>query len=202
MKQASRMVGASAISAAMLIGLCTPSARAAFVVDLTQEGSNVVATGSGSIDLTDLSFVGSEIAGIAMNPSVGGIILGPTGGAEQDVYTGFTGPTNFGPGSDTHASSGSGDVAAIGSGILGVPMGYVSGNALSDSITFNSATFASLGVTPGTYEWTWGDGANQNFTLQIGPAPPVPEPSTWAMLLIGFGLLGLLGYRKRGGALA
>jgi hypothetical protein len=24
----------------------------------------------------------------------------------------------------------------------------------------------------------------------------VPEPSTWAMLLIGFGLLGLFGYRK------
>jgi hypothetical protein len=25
---------------------------------------------------------------------------------------------------------------------------------------------------------------------------PVPEPTAWAMLLIGFGLLGLLGYRK------
>jgi hypothetical protein len=25
----------------------------------------------------------------------------------------------------------------------------------------------------------------------------VPEPSTWAMLIAGFGLLGLVGYRKR-----
>ena len=28
----------------------------------------------------------------------------------------------------------------------------------------------TLGVTPGTYVWKWGFGANQNFTLQIGPA--------------------------------
>jgi PEP-CTERM motif len=32
--------------------------------------------------------------------------------------------------------------------------------------------------------------------------PAVPEPSTWAMGLIGFGLLGLLGYRKTRSALA
>ena len=47
-----------------------------------------------------------------------------------------------------------------------MPQGYISGAALSDSMTFNNATFASLGVTPGTYVWTWGTGLpNQNFTL-------------------------------------
>jgi len=30
---------------------------------------------------------------------------------------------------------------------------------------------ASLGVTPGTYVWTWGAGPNQNFTIQAGTAP-------------------------------
>ena len=30
---------------------------------------------------------------------------------------------------------------------------------------------ASLGVTPGSYEWTWGSGPNQNFTLDAVPAP-------------------------------
>ena len=39
----------------------------------------------------------------------------------------------------------------FGIGLLFVPQGYVSGAALSDSMTFNNATFASLGVTPGTY---------------------------------------------------
>ena len=37
-------------------------------------------------------------------------------------------------------------------------------------------------------------GPNQNFTLEIGTA--VPEPSTWAMMALGFGVLGPLRYRK------
>ena len=49
-------------------------------------------------------------------------------------------------------------------------------------------------MTPGRYEWTWGSGANQNFTLLIGE---VPEPSTWAMMLLGFAGLGLAGWRHR-----
>jgi hypothetical protein len=56
MKQANRMVEASAIGAAMLIGLCTSSARAGYVVDLTEVGGDVVATGSGAIDLAGLTF--------------------------------------------------------------------------------------------------------------------------------------------------
>ena len=39
---------------------------------------------------------------------------------------------------------------------LWVPQGYVSGGALSDSMTYNNATFASLGLTLGTYVWSWG----------------------------------------------
>jgi hypothetical protein len=65
--------------------------------------------------------------------------------------------------------------------------------SLLDTATYTGQTFGSLGVTPGRYEWTWGDGANQNFTLVIGD---VPEPSTWAMMLLGFAGLGFLGYRR------
>ena len=78
-------------------------------------------------------------------------------------------------------------------GILYVPQGYVSGAALSDSMTFNNATFASLGVTPGTYVWTWGTGlANQNFTLHIGS---VPDGGSTVSLL-GCALLGLAALRR------
>ena len=63
-------------------------------------------------------------------------------------------------------------------------------------MTFNSATFASLGVTPGTYVWTWGTGLeNQNFTLQIGPAG-VPDAGS-TLPLLGFASLGLVALRRK-----
>ena len=52
-----RIAGAAAVGAAMLIGLSAPSAEAGYIVDLTQQGADVVATGSGAIDLTGLTFV-------------------------------------------------------------------------------------------------------------------------------------------------
>jgi PEP-CTERM motif len=39
-------------------------------------------------------------------------------------------------------------------------------------------------------------------TVAIGPAvSAVPEPATWAMLILGFAGLGIAGYRRSGGAL-
>jgi hypothetical protein len=48
-------------------------------------------------------------------------------------------------------------------------------------------------VTPGTYEWTWGDGLpNQNFTLQIGPAGVRDGGSTVSLLsLASLGVVAL-----------
>jgi hypothetical protein len=60
-------------------------------------------------------------------------------------------------------------------------------------MTFTGASFASLGLTPGTYVWTWGAGdlPNQNFTLNIG----VPDGGT-TVCLLGFALLCLVGLRR------
>ena len=183
--------GAAALGVAMLIGcgLSAPPAQAGYIVTLEQVGSNVVATGSGTIDLAGLSLNTSPFADAGMNPMHGVIRTGPTSGAQIDIYTLVTGPTSFGSGGGNFfipASSGSGDMVAI-SGIddtLNVPHGYVSGSALADSSTYNNQTFGSLGVTPGQYRWTWGSGAD-SFTLDIGVAA-VPAP------LIGRGLPSLL----------
>jgi hypothetical protein len=83
-------------------------------------------------------------------------------------------------------------------GLLGVPQGYVSGNPLSDTATWDSTTFASLGVTPGTYVWSWGTGANQNFTLQIGPAA-APEPGTLTLLGAALASFAFLRRRRQNG---
>jgi hypothetical protein len=193
------MKNALALSAAAVALLITSlPAHAAFVVDLTQEViggvPEVVANGGGTIDLTGLKFSVNTGEITAMVPFISEITTG-TSPASVSNYTGVTGPASFGSGGETLASSSSGDHVGLldDLGILAVPQGYVSGHALSDSATYDNATFASLGVTPGTYKWTWGTGDHaDSFTLQIG----VPEPSTWAMMLVGFGLVGFAAMRK------
>ena len=171
----------------------------AYTVTLEQVGSDVAATGSGSINLTGLTFV--ETAGplgAFIHANIGLIETVQTSGAIVDIYTGFTGPTSFGSGAQFSANTGSGDFVGIADsvGSLGVPTNYVSGAALMSSSTWNSATFASLGVIPGTYTWTWGTGLpNQNFTLMIGRAT-VPDGGTTVSLL-GFALLGLAALRRK-----
>jgi hypothetical protein len=184
---ANRIAGAVAI----LIGLSVSSAQAGYIVDLTQQGSDVVATGSGTIDLTGLSFQFSFTPVTFLSPIIGFVVTGPL--SEVDYYAGITGPTSFGSGgASLPTSSASGDPVGVEGAFraLFVPAGYVSGNPLSDTATYDGQTFATLGVTPGRYEWTWGTGANQNFTLDVGT---VPEPSTWAMVLLGFAGLGFMG---------
>jgi hypothetical protein len=166
----------------------------AFTITLEQMGSNVVATGSGAFNLTGLNSVGSGlVANVGITPSLHQINM--VAGLSS-VYTGFTGPSSFGAGGGFLGSSSSGNVFSITGGYFFLPFGYVSGTALSNSMTFNNANFASLGVTSGTYVWSWGTGLrNQNFTLQIGPAG-VPDGGS-TVTLLGCGLLGLAGLRRR-----
>ena len=160
-----------------------------------------MATGSGAINLTGLTFVESLTTFVTngVTAASGSIGTGPSGVTLNiDRYTGFTGPTSFGSGAGAAANPGSGDYVAIAgfTGLLVLPHGYVSGAALSDSMTFNHATIHSLGVIPGTYTWTWGTGLpNQNFTLQIGRAT-VPDAGSTVSLL-GCALLGLAALRRR-----
>jgi len=170
----------------------------AYMVTLKQVGSDVVATGSGPINLTGLNFVISTVLSAQINSTVAAIGTGPAFPVAGDLYNGFSGPTSFGSGLTTFPSSGSGDTVGIGGkvGRLVVPGGYVSGTALSDTSTYDNATFKSLGLTPGTYVWTWGTGLpNQNFTLVIGRGT-VPDAGSTVSLL-GFALLGLAALRRK-----
>jgi hypothetical protein len=181
-----------------LLGLgITQSASAGFIATINQVGANVVVTGSGTVDLTGLSFSNSENDGPGIAASIGTLDVGQT--AAVDVYGGITGPSSFGSGSFRSPNSVSGDAVFVNGrdSVVGVPQGYVSGAALSDSMTFNSATFATLGVTPGTYVWTWGTGAHaDSFTIQIGPAGSVPDAGS-TLPLLGFASLGLVALRRK-----
>ena len=192
--------GCSATAAILALGaFAAPSAQAGYVLTLEEVGSNVVANGSGSIDLTGLALGPSgQHVFPQMSPGLSEIFTGATTLPEVDVYGGTSGPSSFGSGSQTIASTGSGDMVGIseGSTALAVPSGYVSGSPLSDTSTYANQTFAKLGLTPGVYEWAWGPGTDQNFTLHIElGVVAAPEPSTWAMMLIGFAGLGYAGCR-------
>jgi PEP-CTERM motif len=56
-------------------------------------------------------------------------------------------------------------------------------------VTFNAIEIANAGTGGGPY-WLIGN-------LQFGSSLVAPEPSTWAMLLLGFAGLGFLGYRAK-----
>jgi hypothetical protein len=191
-----------AITLAIVLGwlLTVRPAQAGYTVTLQQVGPDVVATGSGAINLTGLlacchSSVGRPeiVPGVAPPDDYGDLVTGSivtgaisglgVGGGVDHYWLPSFGPTSFGSGGPTSASSGSGDIVGTTAIIdvgrwLNVPGGYVSGTFLSDSATYSGKTFATLGVTPGTYVWTWGTGANQNFTLKIQPAPPTTSPAT------------------------
>jgi hypothetical protein len=184
--------------------LSVPPSQAGYIVTLQQVGPDVVATGSGAINLKGLKFSYSGSG----NPGLRGGFLGALGTAfiftgptssSVNTYFGGTGPTRFGsPFSHTRpASSGSGDMVGIhvdfwGDVHITVPAGYVSGNALSDTAIYSGTTLAQLGVSSGTYVWTWGTKANQNFTLQIVreilPAASITNFSTRASVQTGPGV--------------
>jgi PEP-CTERM motif len=163
------------------------------IITFTQSGGDVVETGSGTFNLTDLTLATSGSAIGAVIPNESYAIVGVEG--PVSAYTGFSGPSNFGSGGEFGASSNTGSVFGIyGGTYIIVPSGYTSGDPLSGTTKFNGQTFAAMGMNPGTYTWTWGTGANADFlTIQIGS---VPEPSTFVLAGIA-GVVGLGMWARR-----
>ena len=118
---------------------------------------------------------GDELDTSLIAASGGAIIVGPTTPTDDTYYSGVAGPITFGAGGEFLADSGGGGIVGLGTfdepsgGVVAVPQGYVSGAPLGTSTaTFTNATISGLGLTPGAYVWTWGDGATaDSFTLDI-----------------------------------
>src|SRR5438309_9592142 len=128
-------------------------AQAGYTVTLQQVGPDVVATGSGAIDLRGLTFSISTFLGPQITPSFHGlghlsgvgcsISTGPFSPPQSvDSYVGASGPMSFGTSSfqsQMFANSGGGNMVGIAAGSsfeftgvnLSVPRGYVSGTFLS-----------------------------------------------------------------------
>ena len=189
-------IGAWAVT--ILVTLAA-SARGEYIIDITQSGPNVVATGSGTLNLTGLQEVGSSAQDPLLLPSIGAVFVGPT--TTETEYAGISGPTAFGSGGLQFASTSDGQSAGIagneGSGSPGfeVPHGYVSGSSLAGSATFDNTTLSGLGLTFGTYTWDWGSGKTaDSFEVVIGAQAAAPEPSN---LILASTAIGIVGFTSR-----
>lgn len=191
----------AAVAIAAGLAISAP-AQAAYVIDAVESSPGVVTfTGSGSFDLIGLSFVGNGGGINGMWPAEGLVAVGAgLGHPIGDVYQGVIGPSAFGTASLFGPVQGNtvGPFIMLVSatGRLEVPTGYVSGTPLAVSQNTYTGTFASRGLTVGTYVWRLGQSPDADtFTLNIGGG--VPEPSTWAMLILGAGMSGAAIRRRR-----
>jgi hypothetical protein len=111
---------------------------------------------------------------------------GPTTPTNCELWSGpsfTTYPTSFGSGGGSIPTSSTGSIFGILPGGFGrtiiVPENYVSGTLLNGSTTYDNTTISAMGLTPGTYVWSWGTGPNaDSITMTIGGSvTPTPTPS-------------------------
>ena len=128
--------------------------------------------------------------------------LSPIQSPRTPTRSGINAPPNFGPGLYAKADVATGLVVKLSGGpdtSFVLPLMYQSGTPLGvSSATWNNASFNSLGLFEGSYVWSWGSGANADtYTLLIGSSTlPVPEPGTWALLMLGLAIAGALRLRR------
>lgn len=178
------------------------AAPAAVVWDFHEVGGDVIGTLSGSLSSGIDVFIGTRIRGTraSISPANGRIFaFDETAGqvlASQVSLTDPEGVTSFGPGIGGDLGTYTGTPFA-----LDAPKDYfiVPGMlSFSGVYTIENETFASIGITPGTY--VIADGPN-SITLQFTPAAAtVPLPASVWLLVAALGGIGVMRVRARRGA--
>ncbi|WP_137181340.1 hypothetical protein [Roseomonas sp. AR75] len=181
-------------------GMWAGKADAAATFTFVEQGGNVVGTLSGSLDLPATSPIGGLTSGALIFPSLAVIVSAEAAGTATNGYD-VLGPDAFGPGvTNTIADSRSGLVlhlfgGLVGGGLLWVEATYVSGDAMTGSMTFTGTDFATMGVTPGSYVYTLA--TQDTLTVVFRAATEVPAPASLPLLAGALGMLGLAGTVRR-----
>lgn len=193
---ASAAIVTALIEITSIIALVHPT-KASVVLNIVESGADVIATASGSVDLIGLTNSGGTAFNAAVRPSTAWVLLNAYPAITQGIfYSGVSGPASLGSGNAfVSATTGSGGAFGLFGSSLLLANTYVSGTQLQVSDIWKNTSLTALGLSTGAYVYTWGTGAHSDsLTINVGG---VPEPSTWAMMLLGFCGLGYMAYRRR-----
>lgn len=180
------------------------TADAGMIVNIEQQGSDVVASYSGSIDLTGIGFRTVPLSGpfnrIAASRGEVNFLNGAANRASltsvgENPWT--VAPSAFGTGNTFDAdtvSVAAGNAFGFQASGFFIESSYVSGTTISGSMTFENQTLASMGINAGVgiVNATFSSGD----TLTVNTA--VPEPTSVALLFTGVaGCVAAGGMRRR-----
>ncbi len=180
--------------AVLAMAVITAPVRSAVIAQASEIGGDVVITATGSYDISGLTLIQSDVAFLSnetgVDPADGTLFFLTS---TTDIYEGVTSVPSFGTGAYALADSVSGDTFGVMSnGRLQVTSGAGVTGMVNSQMTFNNASFASLGMAEGTYQWLW---STDSLTLTVGAPAPIPVPAGLPLFLCGLG--GLAALRKR-----
>lgn len=188
-----------------LLFLFVSSGQAVVNVDISQEGADVVASHSGSIDLAAADSGGTDImvSREIFGPTLNFIVLGGSSDKTDGYDLTFSEfPSEMlSDAENSSPDSNTGDLFGIdehGKNIF-LPRDYVSGSTITGGATFNDTTIADLGLTEGNFTATFSNGGNtESVYYAVGT---VPEISQYA-LIISLPILGFCLTRRKKGVIS
>ena len=146
-------------------------------INIYESGSDVIVSVNGTIDTTGLIAGSSGFSDSSrLRASLGQICAASPSPQTLKRWDGISGPASFGSGSEIFAnlSSGNGAISINGfqTQYILIPPTY-NGEELTINSTYTGRSYSSLGLTLGTYTYTWSSG---NIIIEIG-VEPTPTPT-------------------------